>query len=128
MLDFNYRVIEILDEYSILINYGRDEGAAEDDEVRIICTGPEVIDPLTGANIGTLDFIKANLTITTAYSKFSICKKIKTTISNPLLSPLSQFQSTSKTPRPLDIDKSKISNKKIPNNTTIEIGDLVEVL
>lgn len=52
-----YRVIEILNAYSILINYGFDNGAKENDMVRIISTGPEIKDPETGEVLGTLDFI-----------------------------------------------------------------------
>jgi len=124
----NFRVIEILDEYSILINYGRNDGANEDDEVRIISIGPEVIDPVTNENLGTLDSIKGTLTIVTAYDKFSLCKKIITTTQNVLVSPLSQFKTTTKTTKTINVDKDCISNKKTPDDNTIKIGDMVEIL
>lgn len=123
-----YRVIEIIDEYSILINYGRDDGANEDDKVRIIGIGPKIIDPETREELGTLDLIKATLTITTTYDKFSLCEKVETTTKNILISPLSQFQTTSKITKPLKVDKEKISNKKTPSDTTIKIGDKVKVI
>ena len=56
-----YRVIEIIDEYSILINYGSLNGASKGDEVRIIAIGPEVIDPISKSSLGTLDKVKAEL-------------------------------------------------------------------
>lgn len=128
MSEYYFRVIEILDEYSILINYGNDEGACEGDEIRIISTGPEVKDPETGETLGTLDSIKSELTIVTTYNKFSLCKKIEITTNNILTNPLSQFQTTSTQAKPLDIDKSSISNKQIPNDTVINVGDLVEIM
>lgn len=128
MPEGNFRVIEILDEYSILINYGKDDGANEDDEIRIISIGPEVIDPVTGKNLGTLDSIKSTLTIVTVYEKFSLCKKIKTTTKNILISPISQFQTTSKESRPINVDKNSISNRKSPDDKVIKVGDMVEIL
>lgn len=124
----DYRVIEILDEYSILINYGSDHGANEDDEIRIISTGPEVIDPITDEVLGTLDSVKAVLTIVTTYSKFSLCKKIETTTKNILISPLSQFDTVAKTIKSIKVDKGSISGKIMPDDTTIKIGDKVEIL
>ena len=124
----DYRVIEILDEYSILINYGMKHGASEGDEIRVLSTGPEIIDPVTEETLGTLDFIKSTLTIATAYNKFSLCKDIESKPINALVSPFSQFQTTSKTIKPLDIDKGSMSNKKMPSDTTIKIGDKVEII
>ena len=45
-----YKVIEILDEYNIMINYGFDKGAVQGERLRIISKGEEVIDKETGAN------------------------------------------------------------------------------
>jgi len=128
MFKDKYRVIEILDEYSILINYGREHGANEDDEVRIVSTGPEIVDPVTKESLGTLDSIKSTLTIVTVYDKFSLCKKIITTTKNVLVSPLSQFQTTTKTSKLINVDKDSISNKTTPDDTIIKIGDMVEIL
>lgn len=128
MSESEFRVIEILDEYSILINYGMRDGASEDDEVRIISIGPEVIDPITKQNLGTLDSVKAVLTIVTAYNNFSLCQKITTTTKNLLLGSMSQFQTTSKEIKPLSVDTQNISKKKLPDDKTIRIGDIVEIL
>jgi len=128
MSEDNFRVIEILDEYSILINYGRTEGASEGDRIRIISKGPEIIDPVTNEILGTLDSIKSSLTLATVYDKFSLCQKIVTTTKSILVNPLSQFQTTSKTIESINIDKSQISDKKLPGDNKIKIGDLVEIL
>lgn len=128
MSNNDYRVIEILDEYSILINYGAEDGATENDKIRIVSIGPEVIDPETNETLGTLDSIKSTLTIVTAYNKFSLCKKVEVATKNILANPLSQFQTTSKTTKSLNIDKSSISNKKAPDDDVIKIGDKVEII
>lgn len=123
-----HRVIEILDEYSILVNYGRDHGAEEGDEIRVIATGPEVIDPVTNEVLGTLDSVKATLTIAVAYRKFSLCKKIETITKNVLISPISQFQTTTKTIKPIEVDEKSITNKKAPDDKIIKIGDKIEII
>lgn len=128
MSEDNFRVVEILDEYSILINYGRNDGAEEDDIVRIISIGPKVTDPITKENLGTLDSIKATLTIVHVYDGFSLCKNVVTLTKNLLVSPLSQFQTELKENKPINVDKGNISNKKPPNDKTIKIGDIVEIL
>jgi len=128
MYEDYYRVIEIVDEYSILINYGNNESASEGEEIRIISTGPEVKDPATGETLGTLDSIKSELTIVTTYDNFSLCKKVEKTTKNILANPLSQFQTTSIQVKPLDVDVNSISNKKAPNDKIIKVGDLVEIL
>ncbi len=128
MSKYDPRVIEILDEYSIIINYGRSNGASENDEVRVIAKGPEVIDPNTGDSLGTLDSIKATLSLVTVYEHFSVCKKIQFKTTNILMSPLSQFQTTTKTAKPLNINKDEMSNKKAPEDKVIKVGDIVEIL
>ncbi len=128
MSEDDFRVIEILDEYSILINYGRSDGADEDDKVRIKSIGPEVTDPVTKKKLGTLDSIKAILTIVYVYDEFSLCRNVVTLTKNVLVSPLSQFQTSSKENKPIDIDKKDISGKRLPDNKTIKIGDIVEIL
>lgn len=124
----NYRVIEILSDNSILINYGRDHGANENDQVRVISIGPEIIDPETKENLGTLDTVKADLTIVTAYNKFSLCQDIEEVTKNTLVNPLSQFQTTYTKVKIINVNEKSISNIKPPNDYKINIGDKVEIL
>lgn len=128
MSKHNIRVIEILDENSIVINYGRNNGAKEDDRIRVVEIGPKIIDPYINKSLGTLDSVKATLSLTTVYERFSVCKKIEIKTTNLLTSPLNQFQSTVKTEKTLNVDKNEISYKKAPNNKVIKIGDSVEIL
>jgi|ASRL01.1.fsa_nt_gi hypothetical protein len=118
-----YRVIEILDTTSLIINYGKIDGANKNDKIRIVEIGEEIIDPETKESLGTLDSIKAELTIDTVYDNFSVCKDISTFTHNALLSPMNQFQKTSRTIHELNVDSSKVSNRKVPSNKIIKVGD-----
>ena len=69
------KVIKILDNYSILINYGRTKGATVGENVQIVEIGPEIIDPDSGESLGTLDHIKDVLQIQEVFDEFSICNK-----------------------------------------------------
>lgn len=122
-----YSVIEILDTYSLIINYGKKHGAKKDEKVRIISVGPEIFDPEMNVLLGTLNGIKAELTLSTVYDQFSICKKILIETSNVLVSPLSAFTKTSSTSLELPVDTAQITNKKIPDDNIIRVGDFVDV-
>lgn len=124
----NYRVIDILNNKTILINYGYDHGAAVNDKIRILAKGPEVKDPFTNETLGSLDAIKENLSIVTTYSNFSLCQKIQTVTKSPFVNPLAGFQTTFDEIVSLNVDKESISDKKIPTDKTIRIGDLVEII
>ncbi len=123
-----YRVIEILNDKELLVNYGSDNGASVGDTVRIFSVGEVVIDPDTKASLGTLDIIKGELEISTVYEKFSICKKFKKGNISPILNPLA-YRSTLESVE-LNIDKSEISGRKFPkeSSTIIKVGDSVTVL
>jgi hypothetical protein len=123
-----YRAIEIIDNYSLLINYGSSEGANKGDEVRVIAIGPEIIDPSTGDLLGTLDKVKAELTIATVYGHFSVCQKIESVTKNSLLNPLAQLQITVLERKPLNVEEKDITNKIPPKDSMIRPGDIVEIL
>lgn len=128
MASRDYKVVEIINEYSILINYGSLNGAEKGDEIRIIAIGPEITDPITEENLGTMDLIKANMTIVTVYEKFSLCQNIKENVVNSLLNPLSQLQITKREKTSLNVDEKDITHREMPNDITIRPGDIVEIL
>lgn len=120
------KVIAILDKYTILIDYGRSDGASLKDLVRVVQKGPAVV--YDGLEYGTLDNIKAELTIKTIYNNFSLCKNSKT--SNVIMKNFSQsmlsFYDTQH--EELNVNEKEIENLKAPNDKTINLGDLVEVI
>lgn len=127
-MSYEYRVIEILDEYSILINYGRDNGAYKNNEVRVVSVGPEIIDPETNESLGTLDFVKETLTIITPYDKFSLCRKVEKITRNIIVSPLAQFNTSTLTNKSLNVDEVTLSNNQLDNDPMIKIGDKIEIM
>lgn len=123
-----YRVIEIIDKYSIIVNYGHLDGATKNNKIRVIARGPEIVDSETGDLLGTLDAIKAELTIETVYEKFSICKNIEITKQNVLINPISLFENTTKIVKEINIDIASETLKKLPDDLIIRVGDPVEVV
>lgn len=118
-----YKVIEIMDEHNLIINYGLKNNAKQGDRLRIVDRGEEVKDPDTGKILGTLDAIKAVVSVKTAYNKFSICHNIKVP-DLPILSPLASAMRRASTEETLPVDPSTVSNRKIPKGGLIKIGDI----
>lgn len=74
-----FKVIKIIDEYSLVINSGLKDGISIGDSIEIFLEGDEIVDPFNeGKVLRTLDFIKDTLEVTEVYSEFAVCKKIIT--------------------------------------------------
>lgn len=117
-------VLEILNEYSLLIDYGLEDGAVVGDVLRIYTEGEPVKD-LNGVTIGTLDQVKAEVEVSVVYSNFSICKKHQ---EKPFqnLTPLADLLAAAKSDirqSILVVNKSEISHRKVPDPAPICVGD-----
>lgn len=123
----NFKVIEIIDEYTLLINYGFNDGASEGDRLRIYSIGEKVFDPDTKEELGTLDNIKDIVQVEVPYENFSLCKKIRT-IRRELLNPLSKLVQTTTISESLYVDKTEISGRKPLKKEPIKTGDLALLL
>lgn len=122
-----YKVIEIIDEYNIIIDYGFDKDAMQGEKLRIIAKGEEVIDKATGNSLGTLDAIKAVVSVKTVYAKFSLCHRVR--ISEvPMLSPLSELVHRSSREERLPVNPDMMTHRKIPNGGAIAVGDTAQLL
>ena len=122
-----YNVIEIIDEFNLLVNYGLEDGAQIGDKLRIYSPGEAVIDPITKTSLGSLDVIKDTVEVTTPYPNFSICKKI-IPIGAPILNPLSQLLKKNRFSEPLNVKQEDMTHREIPEGSAIEVGDLVMLL
>lgn len=125
-----YRVIEIMDEYSLIINYGTDDGAEEGDELRIIDVGEIVRDPKSGQSLGTLDCIKEIVIVEIPYEKFSICRQYEVKDYN-FLSPLNDslfFNFSEKQLKKLNVRPEDLSLRKFPEKTPVKVGDVVKLI
>lgn len=124
-----YRVIEIMNLYELIINYGQKDGSEAGQKVRIIERGTEVIDPANGQLIGTLDSIKVTLEVAVVYLNFSICRKYQRSM--PILSPLSTLMTSSIGEEvkkvSLNVDETQITNKSLHFGDKIKVNDIAEL-
>lgn len=122
-------VLEILNEYSLLVDYGIEDGATVGDVLRIYAEG-EPVKNLNGVTIGTLDQIKAEVEVSIVYMNFSICKKHnKMPFRN--LTPLADLLSVTKPnvkQSALVVNKLEISHRKVPGPAPICVGDKVMLM
>ena len=127
-----YRVINIMNNYQIIIDYGMANGAVTGDSIRIIKQGAEVVVPENDDKIlGTLDLVKETLEVTIPYEKFSVCEKVKRTtysVLSPLTNMASGFERKEVHSVKLAVNESQISNLKFPEIEPIQVGDIVEVV
>ena len=69
-----YDVIDIINKYSTVINYGFNSGAEEGEKVRIFSKGKEMFD-LNKKSLGHIEMIKDELEIVKAFDFFQFVKK-----------------------------------------------------
>ena len=121
-----FKVIKIISDKRIVINAGKNE-VQTGDILRVIeKNSEEIVDPDTNEVLGTLDYIKATITVEYVYEHMSICKNYETKTVNALdpFETLRQREVTS----PLNVNLSQITGGYNIDNRLIEIGDLVELL
>lgn len=124
-----YRVIKIMDSYTILINYGFSKHAQAGDRLRVFIPGEEIIDPVTNRPMGTLDKIKAVVQVITPYEHFSVCQKLSTKIIdilNPLSAALSKTVRTKQKLNTLDENNETVFDNE--SHDPIIIGDMAILL
>ncbi len=135
-----FKVIKIIDEFSLVINSGLNEDISIGDSIEIFLEGDEIVDPFNESKVlGTLDFIKDTLKVTEVYPKFAVCQKKVTkevNIPSPLQKALSQSMAGlsgitgTKEERTIiekiNIDKSEITGRKT-GDSVIRIGDIARI-
>lgn len=131
-----FRVIKIIDDYSLLINGGYTDDITEGENIEIFLEGEEIRDPYNENELlGTLDFIKARLEVTEIYHQFSVCENIKRekvhypSALTQALSNATGFSGRTETKvnkEKLDIIEDEKSGRK-KDEKVIKIGDLARV-
>lgn len=114
-----FRIVKIVDDETIVINGGYNDGIKEGDRFEIFEVGEKIIDPETGDDLGTLDIVKETVDSINVFQKLTICRH-KTTV--PLL-PMPQTFSK-ETNKTLNVDTTQISGG-LPDKKIIKIGDKV---
>lgn len=124
-----FRVIEIMNENEILIDYGYEHGASLGDRVIVYSIGDPVNDPETKEQIGTLDVIKEELKVIHVTLHFSICKKtVKLpSIYSSIEAMANPLTMTRKSVAALDVNQEQISNRKWKKGGIISLNDSVMV-
>ncbi|WP_066300235.1 hypothetical protein [Bacillus sp. FJAT-29937] len=133
-----FKVIKIIDEYSLVINGGINDDISLGDNIEIFLEGDEIIDPFNeDEKLGTLDFIKEKLEVTEIYSNFAVCKKIITekifhpsamqrAFSSIATNGLGGTTETRTIVEKINVDKSEITGRKT-GEKVIKIGDLARI-
>lgn len=69
-----FKIVKIVNEYLVVVNYGAFDGAREGDILEIFQVGEEVIDPHTNKSLGTLDIRKARIKVINVYDQMALCR------------------------------------------------------
>ena len=121
----DYKVIDIINKFNIIINYGSNDGAFEGQEIRISTVGDEIFD-LDGKSLGNIEIIKDELEITKVYDNFSICKKMIVNEINPF-QPITLIRKEKKAVE-LNVEEKDFSNIKYLDRSPIKKGDCIKIL
>lgn len=130
-----FKVIKIVDEYMIVVDYGLKNNARVGDTLEIINTGVDILDPDNNYKLGTLDLIKGEVRVKHTYPNFSLCiSNEKVTITNPNIGNFSEaihsfsrnFSTTEM--KALNVNTTQISGGYDKDtDLVINIGDPVKV-
>lgn len=115
-----YKVIKIVDDETLVINAGYNDGIETGDKFEIYSTGEEIKDPDTNETLGTLDLVKEKVEAIDVFPKMCICRH--NTIVN-FMNTVSYELARIKT-KPLNVDSTQISGG-LSNDDVIKIGDKV---
>ncbi len=123
-----YRVIKIIDDKSIVINIGENDGVISGDKFQIYAVGEHVIDPETNEDLGTLNTVKEVVSAIDVFPNMTICRHIETNYYNPLTNFVTPF-ATQKidTEKSLNVETTQITGG-LSSDLTIKIGDKVRFL
>ena len=121
----DYKVIDIINKFNIIINYVSNDGAFEGQEIRISTVGDEIFD-LDGKSLGNIEIIKDELEIDRVYDNFSICKKMIVNEINPF-QPITLIRKEKKAVE-LNVEEKDFSNIKYLDISPIKKGDSVKIL
>lgn len=130
-LSADFRVVRILDEFSVVIDGGYNQEIKRGDIFQIFVPGEEIHDPENpNIVIGTLDTVKATIIATQISPSVTICKNAEQKSGLTLkISPEWQniLSALSATTRPMHVDPTQIQSASF-STEPIKIGDKVRKL
>lgn len=122
-------VLKVEGKYVVVINKGQEAGVLKGMEFIIYERGKEILDPDSGASLGFLENVKANVKIIQVSQKHSVAQsnEIETTVfdQSESLIPSIFGKKITRVPKILPVDTSA-SIDEITKEQSIRIGDLVK--
>ena len=125
-MEENIKIVKIINEYQVVINAGSDELIREGQHLEVFVRGTPIVDPDTGDELGTLDYVKAKLRVINVFPRMSVCENRETETRNRLVALSAMFETTEI--RPLNIDSKEISGGYEGIDKKIHVGDLVRTV
>lgn len=121
------KIVEVIDEYHVVINAGENDGVDEGDSVFVIGGSKEVKDPETNEVIEKIDVLhKAHLTVIEVHKRVSLCKSIKITKHPYFMIPELKIYETHENKQQLSI-RIEEATRDWPSLEYIELGDTVVI-
>ncbi len=120
------KIVKIINEYRVVINAGSNDLIHDGQYLEIFVPGTPIIDPDTGDDLGTLDYIKAKLRVVNVFPRMSVCENRETESTGLLRSFASVLQTQEVLP--LNIDSKEISGGYEGIDKQIHVGDLVRTV
>ena len=126
-IKFN-QVINIIDDFTLIIDYGSKNGAKVGEKL-IVCIEGEEIKDLNGKELGILDIFKEDIEIIRVYENFSLCKHFEYETRKKYLLPRTLSENgIIKKISPMKVAKEEITNIKYESDDPIKKGDLVKII
>ncbi|EPH95391.1 hypothetical protein D922_01232 [Enterococcus faecalis 06-MB-DW-09] len=126
------KVIRILSNEELLINIGSGKGVQEGSLFEVYEKGETITDPDTNSDLGTLDYIKAEVEAVTVYPNFSIVKSLEHYTETVSTGIMTAFSDKTKEIHKINIKKLLVKEDQITpihiTNKHIVTGDLVKRL
>lgn len=128
-----YKIVKILDEYTVIVNAGESAGIKTGDEFQILDEkGSDVLDPDTGEVLGSLDLIKATVLVTEVQERMSFCSSPTYTTMQPdffnTFQKISTALPTATKQDKLNVDLKEITGGLRKSNEKVRVGDSVRLI
>ncbi|WP_342538502.1 hypothetical protein MKY15_20885 [Sporosarcina sp. FSL K6-1540] len=125
----NYKIIKIIDEYTVIINAGFNQGIEVGDKFQILDKkGSEVKDPDTDEVLGYLDLIKDTVNASEVHEKMSFCTTpFQASIYASLTASINEASFAPRQAK-LNIDLEQVTGGLRESDEPIRIGDSVRLI
>lgn len=120
------RIIRIVDQQTVVVNLGDDNGITPDSVFYILGESEDIVDPESGETLGSVNVTKARVKATQVFAKFSIATTTWSVVSgNSSLSFLAGVEQIDE--GPLNAPENEIKPWRARSETPVRVGDDVEV-